>query len=51
MTKNGTALVFLLLLTLATGLAISNYLWKLREDIRRAEQRLARRTDRGRLAA
>jgi len=49
MTKNRTALdlfsafgvefVVVLLLTLAIGLAITNYLWACREDLRRSDAR------------
>lgn len=60
MTKNRTAIALfsafgveflvLLLLTLAIGLAVSNYLWARREDLRRTDLRLDKRSSR-RLAA
>jgi hypothetical protein len=56
MTKNRTAvdlcfafgpeLVVVLLLALAIGLAISDYLWARREDLRRTDRRIDKRTSR-----
>jgi hypothetical protein len=61
MTKNQTGsayffpfsieFIVLLLLTLAVGLAISNYFFALREKVRRSDLRAGRGTNHGRLAA
>jgi hypothetical protein len=47
----GIELLVLLLLTLAAGLALSNYLFAARENVRRSDVRVGRRTQRRHLAA
>jgi hypothetical protein len=42
----GVEFVVVLLVTLAIGLAISNYLWARREDLRRTDLRIKKRTSR-----
>jgi uncharacterized membrane protein len=47
----GIELLVLLLLTLAAGVAVTNYVWTARENLRRSDIRTGHRTRRKRLAA